>query len=76
MGHLYVELNINGRTTVYSIEVMSGELVLIDPHGTRYSLGYALRDDIAYTEAVACFLKNPTEIIPMLKKDVKVIGGL
>lgn len=75
MGRLYVEINITGRPLFYTIEVLAGELVIMGSLGTKYSLGYAIRENVSYTEAFGAFMKNPAEIIPLLKKEIKVIGG-
>lgn len=75
MGRLYVEMNINGKPSIYTIEVLAGELVVLGSTLTRYSLGYAIRENVSYTEAFGAFMKNPADVVPLLKETVKVIGG-
>jgi hypothetical protein len=75
MGRLYIEININGRPSVYTIEVLSGCLVLVGPQGIPYSVGHALKENISHDEALALFMHDPADVIPLLNDKVKVIGG-
>ena len=75
MHSIIVEHSINGRPSIFSIEIKHGFLELHGKAGERFSIGCVLRDNVAYTEALSSYLTDPKEIIPLLKPSVKVIGG-